>query len=836
VIPLLWRRAALVRLALGVVALALGGGAVLGTQLAAGALQRQAATAVRERAGTAEYDIQPFNQTGFTKQQVEAISKFSVVAKASPLEEKADLAELPSHSFRQVLLIVAGEDGVALRPLPMVRGARPGSLYRIVVSQNLSPGISIGTGAETPGKVGIGQSLELVKTAGVGAFRVVGVVSDSSPGAPFTEDAVYITPAAAHKLFGLGLQVSDVAVRLRPGATVGQLLHQLSGSVHTQYTISNPRALPDGDPVNELRPIMDGITALSLLLAFAVIAATFSSVVLDRRREIGLVRLAGASRGLIFRSFLREASAASAVGAALGVGVGYLLAQVLISISTPSGVSPAPRVQPDLGWTLAAFLLVLLLGLAASALPALQASGIPPLEAVRPPARGPGWGWRLQLPLLLLGGIGAYFFFQNAGSLGVGLGAVCAYVAVCAALAWLGPTLVRGLGTVIGPLIGAPVAAIAARGRTHPARTSLALASLFVSVATATGLVGLSAAALNAGQVWVNQLFVGQYLVVSPVVQSQRVENQLLSEITARTSSSTVVAAAPVRFVDGRIGHVAVSLAVTSATAYALSGALQFVHGDRGTALVQVSAGTGVLLPLELADSLGDGVGSKIRVVTTTGSATFRVAGVVDHSLPGPAGQETIVVDSVIAEKDFGSAAKGFNLIQLQLRGHGDLQRPVALVAFKYGMEEETVSSVRQGVDLAVEHDIAGLSALALVGVVIAILAAVNTMILGSREGVRDMALLRVVGLSRGAVRLAVMGDALATALVGCALGTAVGIGLIAPEVHAASSATLPLSFVVPAPVILAVVVAVVVAVLIAAVIPARQLSNLDPIAALSVE
>jgi putative ABC transport system permease protein len=490
----------------------------------------------------------------------------------------------------------------------------------------------------------------------------------------------------------------------------------------------------------------------------------------------------------------------------------------------------------DAGWTLAAFLLVLLAGVAAAALPALRAARIPPLEAVRPPAAVRGRGLRFQLPLILLGALGSYFFFENGGSLGVGLGAASAYVAICAALGWAGPALVRGLGAVLGPLLGAPPAAISARSRTRPARTSLALASLVVSIATATGLIGLSGAALAAGELWVNHLFVGQYLVVSPVVQSQRVEQQVLQAITAATSSSTVVAAAPVRFLDGRVGHVGVSLAATSATAYAISGALQFVHGNRNAALVQVTAGTGVLLPLELAQSLGDRVGSKIKVVTASGSGTYRVVGVVAHSLPGPSGEETVVVDSAIARKDFGTAAQGFNLIQLQLRGHGDLQRPVALAAFRYGMEEETIASVRQGVDLGVQHDIAALSALALVGVVIAILAAINTVVLGVREGTRDMALLRVVGLSRSAVRLAVLGEALGTAVVGSALGVAVGIGLIGPEVHAATTAALQLSFEVPWPVLLAVAVAVVVAMLLAAVIPARQLSNLDPIAALSVE
>jgi putative ABC transport system permease protein len=836
VIALLWRRTALARLALGVAALALGGGAILGTQLTAAALHRQATAAIQERAGSAQYDIQPFASAGFTQEQVEAISKLKVVSSASALEEKADLAELPSRALRQVVLVEVSSTGAALRPLPLLRGSAPRSLDQVAISQNLSPGISISSGAQTPGKVGIGQKLALVETKATGKFRVVGIVADSGPGAPFTEDAVYITEAAAHRLFSAGLQATDVAVRLRPGATVPQLLRQLSASVHTQYTISNPRSVPLGDPVGELEPILDGITALSLVLAFAVIGATFSSVVLDRRREIGLLRLAGAGRGLIFRSFLREAIAASALGAAAGVGVGYLAAEGLTAISTPAGVSPAPRIQPDLEWTVAAFLLVLLLGVIASTLPALQAARVSALQSVRPSARRGGHGLTLGLPLMVFGAIGAYYFFEIAGALGVGLGAACAYVSVCGFVAWAGPGLVRGLSAVVGPLLGVPAAAISARGRTRPGRTSLAVASLFVSVATATGLVGLSGAALNSGQVWVDHLFVGQYLIVSPVVQSQKVEEQVLSSVSDRAGTGTVVAAAPVRFVAGRVGHMAVSLAATSATAYAISGSLQFVHGNRDQAMTELASGSGVLLPLELADSLHARVGSRIKVVTTTGTGAFTVVGVVTHSLPGPSGEETIVVDSVAAKKDFGVAAEGFDLIQLQLRGKGNLQRPVALAALRYGMEEETVSSVRQGVDLGVQHDIAALSALALVGVVIAILAAIDTVVLGAREGTRDMALLRVVGLSRAATRGAVMGEALATGVVGCALGLAVGIGLIVPEVHAATSAALPLTFELPGLVIAAVVLAVVLAILLAAVIPARQLSNLDPVAALNVE
>ena len=836
-IPLLWRRAALARLALGVAALALAGGAVLGTQLTAGALHRQATDAIQERAGSAEYDIQPFARAGFTAAQVKAIGKLKAVSAASPLAEKADLAQLPSRAFRQVVLVAVGANGVAFRPLPLVRGRRPLGKDEVAVSQNLTPGISLSTGVVTPGKVKIGQKLQLVETKSASKFKVVGVVAESSFGAPFTADAVYVSQRTAQKLFAAGLQVSDVAVRLRSGATFRELLTDLSKFVHTQYTVSNPRSVPDGDPVGELSPILDGITALSLLLAFAVIATTLSSLVLDRRREIGLLRLAGASRDLIFRSFLREAVAASALGALIGVGVGYLLAVVLIAISTPGGVSPAPRVEPDAGWSLAAFLGVLLLGVLAAAYPAVEAARVPPLLAVRPPVVRRGRrGLVLEFPLIVVGIAGAYLFFAAGGPLGVGLGAACAYLAICAALAWAGPSLVRGFSFVVGPILGTPVAAITTRGRTRPARTALALAALFVTVATAIGLVGLSGAALSAGQVWVNHLFVGQYLLVSPVVQTQKVEKQVLAALSTKTNDTTVVASAPVRFVTARVGHEAISVAATTTVAYGISGALQFVHGDRATALTEVTSGRGVLLPLELAASLHAHVDSKIKVITNTGTGTFLVAGVVAHTLPGPSGEESAVLDSVVAKKDFGVAAEGFNLIQLQLRGASDPVHSVALAGFRYGLEEETVSSVRQGVDSGVQHDIAALTALALVGVVIAILAAIDTVVLGAREGVRELALLRVLGLSRAETRRAVLGEALATALVGCVIGIGVGIGLIAPEVRVASMATLPLSFGIPWLVVLAVGGAVVVAITLSAVIPARQLGKIDPVAALSVE
>lgn len=834
-IPLLWRRAAIARLALAVIALALGGGAVLGIQLAAAALQQQSRDAAKEAAGLAQVDIMPFSRPGFSAAELEAVRRLGPVAQAEPLVEKADLAQLPSGGFRQVVLVEVGAGGVALRPLPVVRGRAPGSEMQVAVSESLSPGISLANGQRTAGSVSLGQSLTLTESRGVRRFSVVGVVADSGPGAPFTKDAVYVTPAAAQGLFQQGLSIQDIAVRLRPGATRRELTGLLPKALHENFTVSNPRAVLTGDPIAELQPLLDAITALSLLLGVILISATFSSIVVERRREIGLVRLAGASRSLIFRSFAREALAVSTLGGVLGIGIGYLLAEVLVSSSNPAGQNPPATVAFEGPWTLAALVLVVVLGMIAALLPAFEASTVAALDAVRPPLRRRPQRTRAVLPLILVAAAGAGLAFRAGGTGGVVAGAVLAYLAVVLGMWLVGPILVAEIGAIIGAVLQAPVAAVAARGRAHPGRTALALGSLFVTIATAAGLAGLSASALQSGDLWVRTLFVGNFLVVSPNAQGEAIERDVIAATKSGAGAPHLGAVAPVRFVTARIGHVAVDLAATSPSAYRSSGALTLVAGNRLNALAGVEAGRSVILPLQLAQETGLGRGERVRVVTGAGAATFTIAGIASHTLPGPSGQETILISQTTAERDFGSQAAGFNLLQMEVDGEG-ASRAVNLAGFRYGLEAEAVSSVEDGVNAAIQHDIAAIGALALLGVVIAILAAVNTVILETRESSRDLALLRVVGLSRAAVFRSVMGEAVAVAIVGCGLGLAGGVGLVWPEVKAASTPALPLPFAVSVASLLALGIATLVALVLAATIPARQLGRIDPVAALAVE
>lgn len=824
------------RLALAVVALGLGGGAALATELATNAVRSQAALAVRQAAGNAEYDIAPFGHPGFSLSEVAAVRKLPGVSRAAPLLRKADLAELPTGDFRQVVVIVVQSGGVALRPLPVVRGRVPSGEFQVAVSESLTPGISLSTGQSTAGGVGLGQHLALTETRGIHHFTVVGIVAPFAAGAPFTRDAVYVSAGTAAQLFGRGLEVADIAVRLRSGATIVQLQRELARRLSGPFTISNARTPVGGSPVSQLQPLLDLVAVLSLVTALAVIGATVYSVAAESREDIGLVRLVGAPRRLVLRSFAREAAVIVVMGALAAIGVGYLLATVLVQASVSAQAEPAARVTVSWQGAVEAFLLVAVLGMIAAVAPTVRATSGRPL-AVLGPSSGPiHRRWRLRaIPATLACGVAGTLAFLSGGRLGVVVGSVLSYAAAVLILSLAAPPMINFVAVPVGHLLAAPVSAVGARWRSRQGRSSLAVGAIFVSVATAVSLAGVSAAALQAGQQWVNRLFVGNYIIVSPTTQSATIEAQVLTAARQAPGRPQVGEVAPVRFLTARVGHVAVALAATSIAAYRQSGALQFVDGTRADALAAVAAGRGVIVPLELTPALKVHVGSRLHLVTASGARWFTVSGVVSHTLPGPSGVETLLVAQGPAIRAFGPEAGGFDLLQLRATGDG-ANRAIQLAGFKYGMETESVASVGRGVAAGVAHDAGAVTSLALITVVVAILAAVTILVLETRTATRELALLRVVGLSRRAVGRSVIGEALALAMVGVGGGLLGGVALTGPEVLAASTPELPLPYAVSGVAMVALAGAVLLALTTAAIAPARQLAASDPMTALAGE
>jgi putative ABC transport system permease protein len=124
------------------------------------------------------------------------------------------------------------------------------------------------------------------------------------------------------------------------------------------------------------RIVMAAIAAVSLLVGGIGIMNIMLANVLERRREIGLLRALGARRSDIVAQFMRDASLICVIGAALGVLFGGLLAYL---IATLAGWQVAWAPLP----ILAAAVLCALTGLAFGVYPARQAAQLDPIAALR---------------------------------------------------------------------------------------------------------------------------------------------------------------------------------------------------------------------------------------------------------------------------------------------------------------------------------------------------------------------------------------------------------------------------------------------------------------------
>ncbi|HKY50063.1 MAG TPA: ABC transporter permease [Candidatus Limnocylindria bacterium] len=133
------------------------------------------------------------------------------------------------------------------------------------------------------------------------------------------------------------------------------------------------------------RGILAGIGAVALLVAAIGIANTMVMAVLERTREIGIMKAVGASPRDIRAIFLAEAALVGVFGGVIGLALGFAGGQVieLVIRNLNPQASPAPIFIVDVALALGALGLALLVSLVAGFLPSRRAMRMSALSALR---------------------------------------------------------------------------------------------------------------------------------------------------------------------------------------------------------------------------------------------------------------------------------------------------------------------------------------------------------------------------------------------------------------------------------------------------------------------
>jgi lipoprotein-releasing system permease protein len=263
-----------------------------------------------------------------------------------------------------------------------------------------APGIVLGSELASRLSARVGDEVLLASLAGVQrsalgfsprlkAFRVVGIFTSGL----YTYDSSFgfIAIPAAQDLFRLGNAVTGIEIKLSDMFAAPAVARALLERLATRGLRANNWIELNRNLFTWMKlekTVMFVILALIILVAAFNIVSTLFMVVLEKRRDIGVLKSLGATSGTVLQIFLCEGLLIGGLGTGLGALLGFSLISVLKRypfVTLPGDVYFIERlpVRPEAGDFIAVILAALVLCLAAALYPAWRASLLDPVDAIR---------------------------------------------------------------------------------------------------------------------------------------------------------------------------------------------------------------------------------------------------------------------------------------------------------------------------------------------------------------------------------------------------------------------------------------------------------------------
>jgi len=213
-------------------------------------------------------------------------------------------------------------------------------------------------------------------------FTVAGVLERSGT----SDDSLFFVPLeTAQSMFHEPNRLTAIAVRLKDPALIteaGDRLQQIKGAQIVTMTEMMGTFL---NLVGAARTLVLAIAIVAVAISSLSVFNTMMAAVLERTRELGVLRAIGMSRISAFSLMAIESSLVSISGGVLGLGVAWVFGQ-----SVEHAVRPFIPLAPDAGLpsltsnsAVQCLVLMLVIGLLAGLYPAWQASRLRPAEALR---------------------------------------------------------------------------------------------------------------------------------------------------------------------------------------------------------------------------------------------------------------------------------------------------------------------------------------------------------------------------------------------------------------------------------------------------------------------
>src|SRR6266508_2986612 len=650
----------------------------------------------------------------------------------------------------------------------------------------------------------VGDQVKVLSQGPTRTYTVSGIVgfgqADNLAGATL---AVFDLKTAQQVLDSEG-KFNEIDVVAQPGVTPEQLRDRIAGAVPSKY-----ESITGADQAQRsAKEIQDGLGFFSTaLLAFAGVALfvgaflifnTFSIIVAQRTRELALLRCLGASRRQVLGSVLLESGLVGLVASAIGLGFGVVIALGLRGVLGAVGIDlPSTGTVFELRTVIVSMVVGVVITLVSSFMPALRATRVPPVAAMRaeaatPPSRS----------------------IRRRSIIG--------------SLAILSPLIARPLARWIGwPFAKAfrlPGNLARQNAMRNPRRTSATAAALMIGLALVT-FAGIFVASAKAsfGNV-LDRTVSADYIATTQNFQgfSPDVAKHLaaLPDLQAVTAS---------RYGGWRLHGQSLGLQAVDPAAY--------------DSMVRTETTSG-----SLADLQNGGLAVSEDVAKQRG---WKVGTVVPMEFPAD-GVQQVPLKAIYKDNELNGGYL-LSLADYQ-KGYGTQLDSMVIAKVKPGVDAASVRGAidkvvadfpnvqvqdmvqyKQQVGKQLDQLLNLVRILLAFAIVIALFGIVNTLALSVFERVRELGLLRAVGATRGQVRSMIRWEAVIISVLGAILGMAVGVFFGWTMVRALASQGFG-EFSVPGGQLVAYVLLAAVAGVLAAILPGRRAAKVDMLRAITTE
>lgn len=582
--------------------------------------------------------------------------------------------------------------------------------------------------------------------------------------------------------------VDFVAVTAAPDVAVDELRARLQATLGPGFEVASAEevAYESGATVRQFVDLFNGallaFAAVGLVVGAFIIVNTFTILVAQRTRELGLLRAMGASGGQVLGSVVVEAAVVGVVAALVGLGVGVALAGALLGGVERFGFDVPPTGTVLLGRTVVAAIVVgLVVTVGAALFPAVRAGRTPPMVAIHDLARTTAAPLRrraavgVALTLLGLAVLFGGLVLDRPGvveRLGViGTGAMVAFLGAVTLIATFARLLARAIGLPVARGLGAPGVLARRNAMRNPRRTAATASALVVGLALVC-LVAIFAASTKASL----RTAVDRGITADFVVTGKQLGPMPPDVADAIGELPAVEAVTGIRLRAANVGDIGEFAVLVDGSSVDAVAELDVVEGS--TAGLESG---GILLHTSEAADYDVGVGDTFRInVVGLGPVAATVAGIYEQqNFLGGFPVPTFVLDQRVYSARGATTPQPDSIVFVKARP-GEVQAARAEIeaaAEEFAsIEVQTRAEFRAQQEDAVDRFVAVLVALLLLSAIIAVLGIINTLFLSVYERTRELGLLRSIGMSRRQVRTMIRGESVIIAVMGGVLGIVVGV------------------------------------------------------------